>query len=174
MQSIKQKIYPSSWKNALVTACAKTNDVTYQNPKLYTPIAVTSIQARVLDKIVLRTLEENMKSWEDINQFAYKSNYSTSDALIFTIHFIARSLDEFTGSAVKITFIDYSSAFNTVLQNQLLDIIGAISNSHKQWLKSYMNGWNQNVNSSNSSGTESKEVTVGIHHGGPLSAKLFT
>lgn len=49
-----------------------------------------------------------------------------------------------------------------------------MSNTHKLWLKSYMNGWNQNVKCSNNRSTEAREVTVGIPQGGPLSAKLFT
>ena len=90
-------------------------DLTYSNPKLYRPIAVTPIQARSFDKIALKRIQELLENQEDPHQYAYKTNFSTIDALLVTIDFIYKTLDKDTGSLVKAVFLDYSSAFNTIL-----------------------------------------------------------
>jgi hypothetical protein len=172
--SFKTSVYPSCWKQALVTACPKSSDAIYSNPKLYRPIAVTPIQARVLDKLALKQIDKTMKCQEDPNQYAYKANRCTTDALVMAVDFILKTLDTHTGSAVKAIFLDYSSAFNTVLQKQLIQKIDATDSNAASWLKSYMEGWSQGVKAKKKKFSSLIDVTVGIPQGGPLSAKLFT
>jgi hypothetical protein len=75
---------------------------------------------------------------------------------------------------VKGLFIDYSSAFNTVLQSKLLLKIHDNDPYLSKWLASYMQGWRQKVKANKGKSSEEIVVTVGIPQGGPLSAKLFT
>lgn len=173
-RSLKEKTYPNTWKKAAVTACPKTKEASIKNPKSFRPIAVTPIQARCLDKIVLQEVQKSMKDSEDVYQFAYKENLSTTDALLVTNYILLKFLDENCGSMVKILFLDYSSAFNTVLQNQLLNKIQDKNPHLAQWIYSYMTGWCQYVKATNNSFSSVKNLVVGIPQGGPLSAKLFT
>jgi hypothetical protein len=83
-------------------------------------------------------------------------------------------LDENTGTAVKGLFVDYSSAFNTVVQNKLLHKIHSNNPNAAQWLSSYMQGWGQKVRAEKGKTSSEIKVLVGIPQGGPLSAKLFT
>lgn len=173
-KSFEMKQYPETWKKAIVTACPKSATATISEPKLFRPIAVTPIQARVLDKIALKRIDKLMENQNDMYQFAYKSGYSTTDALNTTIHHILKCLDDNPSCAVKAVFLDYSSAFNTVLQNRLLNKVTLNSPHFAQWLNSYMLNWSQAVKSVKNQTSEYTEVTVGIPQGGPLSAKIFT
>jgi len=128
-----------------MTACPKTKDATFDNPQQFRPIAITPIQSRILDKIALDYLDQDMKPREDVCQYAYKTRFSTTDALISTMDFILSSLDANTGSAVKAIFLEYSSAFNTVLQNQLIQIVHNANPNLAVWLHSYLQNWTQAV-----------------------------
>lgn len=173
-ECISQKTYPNIWKSAHVTACPKTSQYDFSNPKIFRPIAVTPMLARIFDRIILSKLENLMMDTEDKHQYAYKNGYSTIDALISLTHFIHQKLDTSPNSIVKCVFLDYSSAFNTVLQNQLLNIIAQKSTNISCLLHNYMSDWNQAVKAKHQKTSSKINVTVGIPQGGPLSAKLFT
>ncbi len=51
----------------------------------------------------------------DSFQFAYQSNRSTDDAIIYFLQKADTHLDNRKGNYVKMLFIDYSSAFNTII-----------------------------------------------------------
>ena len=66
----------------------------------------------VLERIVLQKLLPQTQAFLDQNQYAYKSNRSTSDATLALLHHCYEHLEQ-TNSFVRILFIDFSSAFNT-------------------------------------------------------------
>lgn len=173
-KSLTEMTYPGSWKHALITPVPKTKTAIFTNMKDYRPIAVTPIQARILDKIALKRLEKPMENSEDRFQFAYKQGRDTTDALICTLDFIMSKLDENPGCIIKTLYLDYSSAFNTVLQNRLLNYVNTLCPYMAKWLLSYMSGWSQSVKAVGGKASEPITVLVGIPQGGPLSAKLFT
>ncbi len=47
-------------------------------------------------------------------QFAYRSNRSTDDAIAFTLHTALSHLEN-KNTYVRMLFVDYSSAFNTIV-----------------------------------------------------------
>ncbi|KAL0201618.1 hypothetical protein M9458_004805, partial [Cirrhinus mrigala] len=51
-------------------------------------------------------------------QFAYRANRSVDDAVNMGLHFILQHLDK-TGNYVRILFVDFSSAFNTIIPTLL-------------------------------------------------------
>lgn len=61
----------------------------------------------------------------DTHQFAYRANWSTEDAKTTNLHAVLSHL-EHQGSYALMLFVDFSSAFNTILPhrlvNKLLDI----------------------------------------------------
>lgn len=166
--------YPTCWKYAYITPVPKKPNVLFSDHKSYRPIAVTPIQARILDKIALKRINNAMSHLEDVCQFAYKNNFSTIDALLYTIESIASGIDRNPGVVMKSLFIDYSSAFNTVLQNQLANLIYQSDSNLGMWLNSYMSNWRQSIKTCTREVSEPLQVEVGIPQGGPLSAKLFT
>ena len=68
-----------------------------------------------LVKDITFTLPDNL----DPLQFAYRPNRSTDDAIAITLHTALSHLDKrFT--YVRMLFIDYNSAFNTVVPSKLI------------------------------------------------------
>ena len=56
----------------------------------------------------------------DTLQFAYRANRSRDDAIANLLHTTLTHLDEGRENYVKILFIDYSSAFNTIIPSCLI------------------------------------------------------
>jgi len=54
----------------------------------------------------------------DLLQFAYGPNRSTDDAVSQVIHSSLSHLDSWKGSDVRMLFIDFSSAFNTIVPSR--------------------------------------------------------
>ncbi|KAK1795823.1 hypothetical protein P4O66_009846 [Electrophorus voltai] len=52
-------------------------------------------------------------------QFAYRHNRSTDDAIAHLLHTTLTHLDEGRGNYVKMLFVDYSSAFNTIIPSRI-------------------------------------------------------
>ena len=60
-----------------------------------------------------------MKDYTDPPQFAYRRNRCTDDAVLYILENIYPHLEK-TGSSVRLIFIDFSSAFNTIQPHLLL------------------------------------------------------
>ena len=61
----------------------------------------------------------NLPAPHDPHQFAYRPNRSTEDAISTTLHSIITHLDQKVTFA-RILYIDFSSAFNTVIPQKLM------------------------------------------------------
>ncbi|KAF7651619.1 hypothetical protein LDENG_00108420 [Lucifuga dentata] len=72
-----------------------------------------------LEHIIVGRLRDDVNSVLDPYQFAYKNNRNTSDALNTVSHLILKHLEN-RMSYVRLLFIDFSSAFNTMLPQVLL------------------------------------------------------
>ena len=62
----------------------------------------------------------------DSLQFAYRENRCTDDAVALALHFVKQHLD-YANTYARILFVDYSSAFNTVIPQQLYDKLQLLS-----------------------------------------------
>ena len=62
----------------------------------------------------------------DSLQFAYRENRCTDDAVALTLHFVKQHLD-YPNTYARILFVDYSSAFNTVIPQHLYDKLQLLS-----------------------------------------------
>uniref|UniRef100_A0A3B1K880 Reverse transcriptase domain-containing protein n=1 Tax=Astyanax mexicanus TaxID=7994 RepID=A0A3B1K880_ASTMX len=110
----------------------------------------------------------------DPYQFAYRSNRSTDDAISTVLHSAHTHLDK-KNTYVRMLFVDFSSAFNTIVPQQLihkLDSLG-LSTSLCNWLLDFLTGRPQavRVGSSKSSITT---LNTGAPQGCVLSPLLFT
>ncbi|KAI4893710.1 hypothetical protein NFI96_012166 [Prochilodus magdalenae] len=66
----------------------------------------------------------------DPHQFAYRSNRSTDDAIALTVHSTFTHLDR-KNTYVRMLFIHYSSAFNTIIPAKLIPKLTDLGlNSH--------------------------------------------
>ena len=109
--SLRDCIVPTLWKNSTICPVPKNNTPKSMND--YRPVALTSLVIKVIERIVLSRLHQQVEPFLDPNQYAYKSNRSTTDATLALVHNIFEHLETLK-SFVRILFIDFSSAFNTI------------------------------------------------------------
>lgn len=86
----------------------------------FRPIALTSILCKCMEKLALEELIFMVGESLDPLQFAYKSKPGVEDARLTLVDTVMKHLDS-SNSYVRILFMDFSSAFNTVNINTLLN-----------------------------------------------------
>ncbi len=71
-------------------------------------------------------------------QFAYRATRSMDDAVNMGLHYVLQHLDR-PGTYVRILFVDFSWAFNTIIPNRLLPKLTQLSvpTSICQWITSF-------------------------------------
>ncbi|KAL0173598.1 hypothetical protein M9458_029566, partial [Cirrhinus mrigala] len=107
-------------------------------------------------------------------QFAYRANRSVDDAVNLGLHFILQHLDR-PGTYVRILFVDFSSAFNTIISTLLQTKLNQLSvpSSICQWITSFLTDRQQLVRM----GTlmlSSRTTNTGAPQGCVLSPLLFS
>ena len=130
--SLKTSIVPSKWKAATICPVPKKTNPASLND--YRPIALTSVIMKCFEKIVLRMLKTQAEPELDPLQFAYRQNRGVEDAVLSLVQYTHSHL-ETSGSFVRILYVDFSSAFNTV-QTHLL--VQKLSDMH---INPYLTLW---------------------------------
>lgn len=102
---------PALWKMPCVIPVPKKGCPRELND--YTPVALTSHFMKVLERLVLSCLRPLVEEHEDPLQFGYQANIGVDDAIVYLLH-RAHSHLEVAGSALRLMFCDFSSAFNTI------------------------------------------------------------
>ncbi len=112
----------------------------------YRPVALTSVAIKSFERLVLAYLKASGGPWLDPLQFAYRANRSVDDSVNMGLHFILQHLDR-PGTYARILFVDFSSAFNTIipdtLQNKLTQL--SVPTSLCQWITSFLSDRQQLV-----------------------------
>ncbi|KAL6120139.1 uncharacterized protein ACO6RY_04556 [Pungitius sinensis] len=75
---------------------------------------------------------------EPLLEFAYRANRSVDDAVNMALHFILQHLDS-PGTYPRILFVDFSSAFNTIIPSLLQDKLSQlhVPNSTWRWITDF-------------------------------------
>ena len=116
--SLRDCTVPSIWKTSTICPVPKSRSPSELND--YRPAALTSVVMKCFERIVLQRLLTQTRHLLDPHQFAYKQNRSTDDALTLTLLNNVYPHLEKSESFVRILFVDFSSAFNTVGLNIVL------------------------------------------------------
>ncbi|KAL0152504.1 hypothetical protein M9458_052227, partial [Cirrhinus mrigala] len=128
---------PSCFKRSTIIPVPKKPKITGLND--YRPVALTSVVMKSFEKLVLAYLKDITGPLLDPLQFAYRANRSVDDAVNMGLRFILQHLDK-SGTYVRILFVDFSSAFNTIIPNLLLQKLTQLSvpTSICQWITSFL------------------------------------
>uniref|UniRef100_A0A9J8BSP0 Reverse transcriptase domain-containing protein n=1 Tax=Cyprinus carpio carpio TaxID=630221 RepID=A0A9J8BSP0_CYPCA len=128
---------PSCFKRTTIVPVPKKPKITGLND--YRPVALTSVVMKSFEKLVLAYLKDITGPLLDPLQFAYRANRSVDDAINMGLHFILQHLDK-TGTYVRILFVDFSSAFNTIISTALQTKMTQLSvpSSICQWITSFL------------------------------------
>ncbi len=104
-------------------------------------------------------------------QFAYRANRSVDGAVNMGLHYVLQHLDR-PGAYVRILFVDFSSAFNTIIPNLLLTKLTQPS-SICQWINSFLTDRQQLVRLGKYT-SSTRVIITGAPQGCVLSPLLFS
>ncbi len=127
---------PSCFKRSTIIPIPNKSNITGLND--YRPVALTSVVIKSFEKLVLAHLKDITGPSLDPLQFAYRSNRSVDDAVNMGLHYVLQHLDR-PGTYVRILFVDFSLAFNTIIPNLLLPKLTQLSVDQLcQWINSFL------------------------------------
>ncbi|KAK3552565.1 hypothetical protein QTP86_015653 [Hemibagrus guttatus] len=86
----------------------------------YCPVVLTPIVIKCFKRLVMRHIKTQLPPSLDPLQFAYHPNCSTNDAITTTLHLALTHLDN-KDTYVRMLLIDFSSAFNTIIHQHLIE-----------------------------------------------------
>ncbi len=170
--SLSQAVVPTCLKSTTIIPVPKKSPVSCLND--YRPIALTLIMMKCFERLVMHNIKTSLPNTLDPLQFAYRPNRSTDDAISSTLHLALTHLEN-KDSYVRMLFIDFSSAFNTIIPQQLinkLNLLG-LNTSLCNWILDFLTARHQSVLvGRNTSSTTT--LSTGAPQGCVLSPLLFT
>ncbi len=169
--SLSQAVIPTS---QIHNNHAGTKEITCVLSQQLPSIALTPIMMKCFERLVMHKIKTSLPNTLDPLQFSYRPNRSTDDAISSTLHLALTHLEN-KDSYVRMLFIDFSSAFNTIVPQQLinkLNLLG-LNNSLCNWILDLITGRSQSVCvGHNTSSTIT--LSTGAPQGCVLSLLLFT
>ncbi len=132
--------FPPPLKKSVIIPVPKNNKPSCLND--YRPVALASIVMKVFERLVMNHICSSIPVTLDPLQFAYRPNRSTDDVISHVLHSYLTHIDSNNGNYVRLLFIDYSSAFKTIVPIKLffkLTYLG-LSSSLCSWIQDFLTG----------------------------------
>ena len=117
--SIENHTTPTLWKSAIIKPIPKINKPTQL--KEYRPIALTSCLCKMLERLIKHYITQHTPM--DPYQFAYRSNRSTQDAVMCLTTTVTNFIDKAQNNYARCLFLDFSLAFNTIREDNLIPLL---------------------------------------------------
>ena len=140
----------------------------------YRPISMLPFLSKIFEKLMCARLDSNLKSNNILctNQFGFRKNSNTSDAIIEFLDYIYSSLDK-KQSTIAV-YLDFSKAFDTVNHEILMSKLqhNGIRGVMLSWFKSYLSKRKQYVSVKNFISSMSN-ITLGVPQGSVLGPVFF-
>ena len=170
--SLTQSTIPACMKSATIIPIPKKSAIV--SHKDYRPIALTPIITKCLERLVQNHIRSCLPPSLDPHQFAYRENRSTEDAIAITLH-TALSHLEHRESYVRMLFIDYSSAFNTIIPDILVSKLTDLGIPPRTctWIKDFLTDRPQTVKLGPHL-SSTRTLSTGSPQGCVLSPLLYT
>ncbi|KAK1792162.1 hypothetical protein P4O66_012056, partial [Electrophorus voltai] len=166
-------IVPSSFKRSTIVPVPKKPQPSDLND--YRPVVLTSVMMKVFEKLFRDFITSSLPASMDPLQFAYHHNRSTDDAIAHLLHTTLTHLDKGRGNYVKMLFVDYSSAFNTIIPSLLttkLEDLG-LHTSLCKWISNFLTDRPQSVQVGNYA-SSTLTLSTGAPQGCVLSPLLYS
>uniref|UniRef100_A0A669CKQ3 Reverse transcriptase domain-containing protein n=1 Tax=Oreochromis niloticus TaxID=8128 RepID=A0A669CKQ3_ORENI len=140
----------------------------------YRPVALTSVVMKSFERLVLSYLKTLAAPLLDPLQFAYRANRSVDDAINMALHFILQHLD-YPGTYARILFVDFSSAFNTILPDHLQGKLSQMNVPDPicRWITDFLTDRKQHMRLGKKV-SDSRTISTGSPQGCVLSPLLFS
>ena len=170
--SFQTGIFPNKMKTAKVIPLYKTGDK--HNFTNYRPVSLLSQFSKVLEKLFNSRLDKFINKYNLLSdsQYGFRSNRSTSHALIETVEDITNAIDQKLHSVG--IFIDLKKAFDTIHHDILINKLEryGIRGIAKNWVSSYLSNRNQFVKLGETV-SSCLDIVFGVPQGSVLGPKLF-
>ena len=163
---------PSCFKRSTIIPVPKKPSITGLND--YRPVALTSVVMKSFERLVLSHLKVITGPLLDPLQFAYRANRSVEDAVNMGLHYILQHLDS-PGTYARMLFVDFSSAFNTIMPEVLLTKLTQLTvpATTCQWITNFLTDRKQQVRLGEIT-SSTRTVSTGAPQGCVLSPLLFS
>ena len=129
---------------------------------------------KCFERLILIHIKNLLPPTLDPLQLAYRTNCSIDDAITTTLHLALTHLDK-KDTYVRMLFIDFSSAFNTIIPMHLtrkLSLLG-LNTSLCNWILDFLMGRPQTVRIRNNT-SSTTTLSTGVPQGCVCSPLLFT
>ncbi|XP_076878109.1 uncharacterized protein LOC143527070 [Brachyhypopomus gauderio] len=147
--SLISSTVPTCLKTTTIVPMPKKSTVSCLND--YRPVALTPIIMKCFESLVMRNIKTQLPPSLDPLQFACCPNRSTDDAITTTLHLSLTHLEK-KDTYARMLFIDFSSAFNTIVPRKLigkLSLLG-LDTPLCNWILDFLTGRPQSVRIGNS------------------------
>ena len=171
--SFSTGVVPGCLKQAHVRPLFKGGDP--EIPKNYRPVSLLPVISKTMERFVHTQLTKYLAANDHFprNQFAYRSNHSTEDAVLYAIdrYLEHRDTHQHTGLAL----LDMSKAFDKVSHQLLItDLYGlGITSTPLAWMCSYLSGRKQKIVMRNGEVSNFVDCQCGVPQGSVLGPLLF-
>ncbi|KAK3569607.1 hypothetical protein QTP86_002602 [Hemibagrus guttatus] len=131
--SLTSAVVPTCLKTMTIIPVLKKSTVSCLND--YRPVALTPIMMKCFERLIMRQIKTQLPPSLDPLQFVYHPNHSTDNIFTTTLHLSLTHLDN-KDTYVQMLFIDFSSAFNTIIPQHLIEKLSllALNNSLCNWI----------------------------------------
>ncbi|KAK3506928.1 hypothetical protein QTP70_031211 [Hemibagrus guttatus] len=170
--SLSSAVVPTCLKTMTIVPVLKKSTVSCFND--YRPIALTPIVMKYFERLIMRHIKTQLLPSLDPLQFAYHPNRSTDDAITTTLHLFLTQMDN-KDTYVRMLFIDFSSAFNTIIPQQLIEKLSllGLNTSLCNWILHFLTGRPQSIRSWNCF-SSTTTLSTGAPQGCVLNPLLFS
>ncbi|KAI5611805.1 gastrula zinc finger protein XlCGF28.1-like [Silurus asotus] len=170
--SLSSNVVPTCLKTTTIVPVPKKSTVSCLND--YCSVTLTPIVIKCFKRLVMRHTKTQLPPSLDPMQFAYHPNRFTDDAIFTTLHLALTHLDN-KDSYVRMLFIDFSSAFNTIIPQHLIEKLSllGLNTSFCNWILDFLTGRPQSVRIGNSI-FSTTTLSTKASQGCVLSPLLFT
>ena len=171
--SYSSGVYPTNWKLTNVQPVFKKKG-NRSDPRDYRPIAITSILAKVMEKVIKQNLMIYLETNDLIHdrQYGFRSKRSTGDIMAYLSQQWSQSLHSF-GETQAIA-LDFSKAFDRVWHENLLSKLSAfgVGPEMYRWIESFLTNRSIQVVLDGST-SDRLMINAGVPQGSVLSPILF-
>ena len=114
MASLALEYVPKLWRQSRVVFIPKLGKATYEDPRSFRPISLTSFLFKTMERVIFWTLEEGALKTHPLNknQHAFRRGHSTDTALSATLQQIESFV--LNQKYALVAFLDISGAFDNV------------------------------------------------------------
>ena len=136
---IKQGVYPTPWKVAVISPVPKTSP---PNISKFRPVSALSNQAKIFEKLIYEIIRPHFDTNHGNSQHGFRVQHSSTTALIDILEGALSSYDEMANIGTSVVTFDMSAAFDSVDHSMILKKLDTLGfpKGFIKLLSSYLSG----------------------------------